>query len=73
MLMPKQTSKPRDPKRLYSVSEAATYLGRSEWGLRYMIAVGRLPVVRDGRRVLLDILDLDAFVERNKVNGFSVF
>ena len=71
--MLKQPSKPRDSKRLYSVAEAATYLGRTEWGLRYMIAVGRLPVVRDGRRVLLDILDLDAFVERNKVNGFFVF
>lgn len=54
-------------KRLYSVREAACYLGRTVDGVRYMISVGRLPAVRDGRRVLVDIKDMDEFIERNKV------
>lgn len=54
-------------KRLYSVPEAAVYLGVSVDGIRYMIAIGRLAAVRHGRRVLVDIKDMDEFIERNKV------
>lgn len=53
-------------KRLYSVKEAAGYLGLSPWTVRETIWRGELPSVRAGRRVLLDLRDLDAFVERNK-------
>ena len=54
-------------KRLYSVPEAAVYLGLTVDGVRYMISIGRLPAVRHGRRVLVDIKDMDEFIERNKV------
>lgn len=54
-------------KRLYSVPEAAAYLGLTVEGVRYMISIGRLPAVRHGRRVLIDIRDMDEFIERNKV------
>ncbi len=37
-------------KRLYSIKEAAVYLGRSEWPIREMIWAGKLPYVKDGRR-----------------------
>lgn len=49
----------RPRKRLYTIPEAAEYLGRTPWAIREMIWKGKLPAVRDGRRVLLDIQDLD--------------
>lgn len=57
-------------KRLYSIPEAATYLGRSVWSVRELIWNGNLPSVRMGRRVHLDIIDLDRWIERNKVKTF---
>jgi len=32
-----------------------------------MIWAGKLPVIKDGRRRLLDIKDMDAWVEKNKI------
>jgi len=57
----------RPRKRLYSVVEAGEYLGRTPWAIREMIWKGKLPAVRDGRRILLDIDDLDRWIEANKV------
>ena len=53
-------------KRLYTLKEASAYLGRSVWGVRELIWAGKIPVVRDGRRIFIDILDLEKFVESNK-------
>lgn len=53
-------------KRLYSIKEAAVYLGRTEWALREMIWAGKLPYVKDGKRILLDIRDMDEWIEQNK-------
>jgi excisionase family DNA binding protein len=52
---------------LYAIPEAAEYLGRTPWAVREMIWKGKLPAVRDGRRILLDINDLDRWIEANKV------
>ena len=57
---------PKVNKRLYSIDEAAAYLGRSIWGVREMLWAGKLPFVRDGRRILLDIKDMDSWIEKNK-------
>ncbi len=58
---------PKGPvKRLYSVPEAACYLGRTVDGLREMVWAGKLPHIKDGRRVLLDVRDMDAYIEANK-------
>ncbi|MGA3172943.1 MAG: helix-turn-helix domain-containing protein [Syntrophorhabdales bacterium] len=54
-------------KRLYSVPEAAFYLGRTVDALREIIWAGKLPYVKDGRRVLVDVKDMDEFIERNKM------
>jgi len=62
----------RPLKRLYSLSEAATYLGRSTWSVRRLIWNGDLPQVRGGGRVHVDIQDMDQFIERNKVREESV-
>ena len=53
-------------KRLYTVKEAAVYLGRTDWGVREIIWKGLVPEVRHGRKIYIDVLDLDRFIERNK-------
>jgi excisionase family DNA binding protein len=55
-------------KRLFTLKEAAQYLGRSEWGMRDLIWAGKIPVVREegGRKIFIDVQDLVAYVERNK-------
>ena len=54
-------------KRLLSVPEGGSYLGRTTWAVREMIWAGKLPIVRDGRRILLDIEDLDRWINNNKI------
>lgn len=53
-------------KRLYSVKEAGRYLGRSPWTIRRLIRDGCLREVRQGRRVMLDLVDMDLFIEKYK-------
>jgi excisionase family DNA binding protein len=55
-------------KRLYTLKEAAEYLGRSEWGMRELVWTRKIPVVRQegGRKIFVDILDLMEFIEKNK-------
>jgi len=40
-------------KRLYNLKEAAVYLGRTVWAVRGMLWAGKMPYVRDGKRILL--------------------
>lgn len=54
------------PKRLYSIKESAVYLGRSVWAVREMLWAGKIPFVKDGRRLLLDIRDMDTWIESSK-------
>ncbi|NKE71265.1 helix-turn-helix domain-containing protein [Candidatus Manganitrophus noduliformans] len=56
-------------KRLYTIPEAAVYLGRSIWSVRELIWRGDLPYIKVGRRVHLDVKDLDAFVDQHKVRA----
>lgn len=59
--------RPKGPaKRLYSVPEAAFYLGRGVDAVYEMIWAGKIPYVKDGRRNLIDIRDMDEFIEKNK-------
>jgi len=58
---------PKGPvKRLYSIEEAAHYLGRSVDALREMLWAGKIPFVRDGKRIFLDVKDMDQFIETGK-------
>jgi excisionase family DNA binding protein len=63
----KSISNPLD-KRLYTLKEAALYLGRSVWGIRELIWSGKIPVVRGegSRKIFLDIEDLNAFINGHK-------
>jgi excisionase family DNA binding protein len=55
-------------RRLLRTVAAARYLSISPWKVRKLIQDGRLPVVQDveGGPFLLDLHDLDEFVEKNK-------
>jgi hypothetical protein len=55
-------------KRLYTVKEAAAYLGRGTYGMRDLIWKGLIPtvIVDGGRKIYVDIYDLDHFIEKNK-------
>jgi len=53
-------------KRLYDLKEAATYLGRPVFSVRGLIWNGALPVIKDGRKLYLDIFDMDTYIEGNK-------
>jgi excisionase family DNA binding protein len=58
----------RPRKRLYTINQAAEHLGRSPWAVRSMIWSGKFPAVRDGKRLLLDVHDLDRWIEASKVS-----
>jgi excisionase family DNA binding protein len=55
-------------RRLLRIKQASEYLSLSPWKLRQLIQCGKLPVVQDtdGSPFLLDVRDLDGFVERSK-------
>jgi excisionase family DNA binding protein len=53
-------------RRVLSVREAAEYLGCDESTVRNFHAAGNLPAVRATTRLQFDLVDLDAFIERNK-------
>jgi excisionase family DNA binding protein len=62
----KDNKKTVQGKRLISIKEAGDYLSRSAWTVAEMVRTGKLPYVRDGKRKLLDLRDLDAWVDSNK-------
>jgi hypothetical protein len=51
--------------RLLTVAQAAIYLGRTEKAVRHLVRDG-LPCVRSDSRVMLDVKDLDKWIEANK-------
>lgn len=53
-------------RRLITTKDAAAYLALSQREVYNMIAVHQLPAVSHGRRKMLDIQDLDIWIERNK-------
>jgi len=54
-------------KRLLTVKEAAFHLGRTVPALRDLIWKGEFPIIRVGRRIHLDIFDLDRWIEAHKI------
>lgn len=53
-------------KRLFTLKEASLYLGRPVSGVRTLIWNGRLPYLQEGRKMFVDIRDMDAFIDRSK-------
>lgn len=54
------------PRRLLSVEETAVYLGLSEREIYNMITSRELLGVRHGRRLMLDIRDLETWISVHK-------
>jgi excisionase family DNA binding protein len=50
------------------MKDAAVYVSLSPWKLRKLVQDGQLPIVKYGENApwLLDVLDLDGWVERHK-------
>jgi len=62
-----QRRNPEGPaKRLYNTAAAACYLGRSVDSLRELLWAGKLPYIKDGKRIYVDVQDMDAYIERTK-------
>ncbi len=62
--------KPVLPKRLYTEEEAASYLGRTLWGMRELRYAGKIEFIpgssHSGSRKYYDVHDLDAYIDENK-------
>jgi len=58
--------KPAIQPRLYDLNTAAVYLGRSTYSLRTLIWNGELPVVKSGKKMWCDIVDLNRWIDNNK-------
>ena len=64
-----KTTQEHATQRYLDRPAAAKYLGVSTRTLDELLASGRLPVIRIGRRVLLDIRDLDSFMAAHRRAG----
>jgi excisionase family DNA binding protein len=53
--------------RLLNIKAAASYLGAHAWAVRQMVRSRQLPHVKIGHGYLIDKLDLDRYIERNKI------
>ena len=55
--------------RLLPLMDGAKYLGLSVWTVREAIWAGFIPIVRPPgtRKIWIDIQDLDAFIDQNKM------
>jgi excisionase family DNA binding protein len=65
--------RPSVPPRLWDVTEAGRYLGVSHKVIRQLVQAGELPYIQrvQGRSpYLLDIRDLDKWIEINKSRAF---
>jgi excisionase family DNA binding protein len=56
-------------KRLFDIKESAVYLGRSVWAVREMLWAGKMPYVKDGKRILLDIQDMNEWIDQSKTRS----
>lgn len=65
-ILKKQTSTIAPVPRLLGVADAAHYLGATQWSIRKLQWERAIPFIRIGQRVLFDIADLNAFIERQK-------
>ena len=53
--------------RLLRIAEAARYLGATVWFIRGLIWARKVPYLRLGRRYVLDVRDLDNYIQRQKL------
>jgi excisionase family DNA binding protein len=56
----------RPQKRLFSLQDSSIYLGRSINSVRQMLWDGKIPFIKDGKRVFIDVKDLETWIEQSK-------
>jgi excisionase family DNA binding protein len=56
----------RPSKRLFSLKDTSIYLGRSLNSVRQMLWDGKIPFIKDGKRVFIDVKDLETWIEQSK-------
>lgn len=56
--------------RLFSVDQAAVYIGRTAKATRCLIDANAFPSVRTDGRIMLDVRDLDRWIDTGKVEAF---
>jgi excisionase family DNA binding protein len=65
MIQPCSNTTP-EPKRGLTVQEAAAYLSTTVPAIRQLIYKRELPFVKLGKRHIIDRLDLDKWIEKQK-------
>ena len=56
-------------KRLFSIDEAATYIGISRVSIYRAANRGDIPLVKLGGRTLVEVSDLDAYIANHKTTA----
>lgn len=56
----------QEPPRLLDVKGAAAYLSTTVWQIRTLVWAKKLPVIRLGKKLLFDRVELNRFVESLK-------
>jgi len=56
-------------KRLYSIKELAAQIGATEWFWRSQIWDGQLAYVQVGRKMFIDLDDIENFITEHKVKN----
>ncbi len=67
--MKTETTNTTVTKRLYNLKDASVYLGRTVGAVREMLWAGKMPFVKDGKRILVDIEDMNRWIERSKTQN----
>ena len=55
--------------RLLPIPAIAEYLGCTSWQARTLVRAGKFPHIILGKRIVVDKVDLDAFVDRRKAEA----
>ena len=56
-------------KRLYSIKELVAEIGATEWFWRSQIWDGQLPYVQVGRKIFVDMQDIENFITKYKLKN----
>jgi len=65
--LPNGNGSKQTPKKLLNIKECAAYIGRSETAVYRLVARHQIPVVRNGRTLRFDRIEIDRWVEADKV------
>ena len=52
--------------KLLTIDQAAAYLGRTKEAVQHLVTLGKVSTVRTDRRVFIDRLDLDKWIDESK-------